>query len=58
MIKIVHIFDANKPELQEPILLNFDNISYMRQNYDFNCTNVYFVNGDSIIIKEQLDELI
>ena len=58
MIKLVHIFNAYKPYMEEPILLNLDNVNYMRPNYDFNCTNVYFSDGSGIIIKEQIDEIL
>ena len=58
MIKLVHIFNADKPDCSEPIIINLDNVTYLRHNYDFNCTNVYFIDGSGIIIKEQLPELI
>lgn len=58
MIKLVHIFDLDRPDVDEPILVNFNNVNYMRNNYDFNCTNIYFSDGSGIIIKENISDLL
>ena len=58
MMKLVHVFNLSNSECNEPILINLDNVSYMRANYDINCTTVYFNNGERIIIKEQLQDII
>ena len=58
MLKLVHIFDFSRPDINEPILINLSNVTYMRNNYDFNCTSVYFNDGSGIIIREQLNEFI
>lgn len=57
MMKLVHIFDLDRPDADEPILINLSNVNYMRNNYDFNCTVVHFNNGEHLIVKEQLQDL-
>lgn len=57
MMKLVHIYNVANPECNEPILINLDNVNYMRVNYDFNCTAIYFNNGEHLIIKEQLPDI-
>lgn len=57
MIKTFHLFDPYKENINEEILININNIIYIKQHQDFpDCTTIK-LKDDSIIVRESFESV-
>lgn len=57
MIKTFHLFDPCKESINEEILININNIIYIKQHQDFPDYTIIKLKDSSIIVKESFESV-
>ena len=52
MIKNLTLFDIFHNEIINPISINFNNVLYYCRNYADSCTDIVFIDGTKVQVKE------
>lgn len=57
MVLQLTIHDIFHEELVNPVSVNFDNVTYWQRNHISTGTDIYFVDGLKISVKEELEKI-
>lgn len=57
MIIKLTICDPLNKDILNPVKVNLDNVTYIDYNFCYNLTDVHFVDGSKISVKESLENI-
>ena len=57
MVLQLTIHDIFHEEIVNPVSVNFDNVTYWQRSYTSNGTDIFFVDGLKITVKQQKEQI-